>query len=510
MDNFTQITLDVYTIPRGFSDPVDQASRLGYYQISVYDISEDAIDDPLSKFETFDELTKTHKSDYVVVYLPTMGDYSVRRPIYVGIVDSADTTTVQGKRNVINCRPIASIMDFEFIVTPETTTQTDLNNAATSGRVGAEGQVEILCKEFLATYNRNTENINNSTWKYHIARGGNIKISATGRAQQTPYTYQPTANFNIVNMRTYMFGLFKKYAITTHVRSVNWNNTELVIGGSTQKAFPIIDIQVGTHDTYNISNINAIKDNTDDLFDWEFSTSVGSTVANACYIFDPEWKKNQAFRTTNVNVGGTTEKQLVPILGNQVRSTELAYDVTAKTGNYFDQDTQYTASVINTRLEKYTKRLFVLTTEGKVEDAGATADNNLVAVNGTVQEPIKSRMVLLDPTDSERPLIQSGANAGQPSRDFADLTRWYTKKAEALLSMATYAHQFKVKLRLNSKNFDWTKDLLIGKEIEVTYKGVKYASIVSARQLSDHKNYITIVLGHNRNKLAPALRDKID
>lgn len=76
--------------------------------------------------------------------------------------------------------------------------------------------------------------------------------------------------------------------------------------------------------------------------------------------------------------------------------------------------------------------------------------------------------------------------------------------------MATYAHQFKVKLRLNSKNFDWTKDLLIGKEIEVTYKGVKYASIVSARQLSDHKNYITIVLGHNRNKLAPALRDKID
>lgn len=508
-----QITLECYTIPRGFSDPKVHASRLGFYQINKFEINEDCLDNPMSKFSTYEDIGHTRRSDYLIAYAVDR-NVKERKPFYIGLVDSADVTTVKGQRNTISCRPASTVMDFDFVAVPDSTS----TNGSGIPELNFEEHIALLARGFIAPYDIRIENIANDAYKVHPAMGGNLwfKYNATswgadGKMIGTPWSYQPSQNFTATNMLTYLFGGFKKYGVMVRPLDINWTNTETVVGGSTaiQQRFPTIRMGIGNHDYLygkDSTKIHAIKDNMSDLFDWEFSTTVGTTVVNACVIFNPEWKKNQQATIRNVTVNGQTEKKVIYTLGSSVHATELSYDSQANTGNYYDQSTGIIDSTINKNPEKYRKRYFYLTTAGDIVDGGVY---NIPPIDpeNPVALPLRTRVIVLDPEDSDRPLYTSGAQAGQPNNEYAALSAWYLRKAQDLLAMGAYAHEFKVKLRLDSKNINWRTDLRLGKEIEVTFKGIRYASIVSAFSLSDNNNYITITLGHNRNKIAPALRD---
>lgn len=495
MANITQnhaVVLDVFTVRRGVWSPQNNPEKFGYYQIKKYEVVTDALDNPATKLSTFDDVSHTIRGDLVAIYQQGLqgeqggsgGQLQKRQILFAGVVDSVDVTTVIGSPNVITCRQINSVFDFEFVITPENTG----NNLTPT----VEEHFRLLTMSFLATKNRNNLFPTETGYLNSLTQGMNILTNMpTGADKTTKYTYQPTKNFTTISMQDFLYSNFKKYGVVLLCDSVAWQ------AGQVGLAFqPMFRVQIGrmgaideTGATY-LPPLPSIKDNMSDLFDWTFTTNVGSTVANAVVMFDPKWADNQSASIQNIAVtGGSTEKKVVYGVHANKNSSNLWYN-----------DQSWTA------YDGWMKRVFFLTTDGQIVDNGWSADMVPINPSWSITAPIKIKTIVLENEDTDRPI----GGDGKPSKDPALNTAWYLQKARSVLELATYAHQFTVKLRLDSVMINWRKQLLIGQYVDVWYKGVKYASVVSGRSLSSDQDYITITLGHNRNKIAPALRELIN
>ncbi|AAY53201.1 gp16 [Listeria phage P35] len=94
-------------------------------------------------------------------------------------------------------------------------------------------------------------------------------------------------------------------------------------------------------------------------------------------------------------------------------------------------------------------------------------------------------------------------------RQTQDATSEDKQLASDALSAGQYAHEFKFLLDLESEilNFD---DLEIGMTADITFHGKLYKSVFTGYNLKSKSATVELTFGHNRNKLATRLREKLE
>ncbi|ADD25715.1 putative phage structural protein [Lactococcus phage 1358] len=532
------LVLDCYLAPRDmrtayFLQPhaVARKTRYGYFQAVNFEMSEDALSITTSKISTFTDLSDYQKGDFIACYLPDapvveMGIFGLtaKKAYYVGVIDSVEIVNQIGKPNILNCKEVLSVFDNDVMVTQMT------GNSW-------ESHVRTVAANNFYTYDRYVElqALTNppslaASWQHAYQLSGISMHRATG----TSWRYDPTEPFTPTSFYKYMINGTKKYNVFYQVDGIQWNLPQKYPNNPNKDIFPKTDDAFGV-EQFNLIDITLrriddsdaasykIKDNTDDLFDWEFTTTVGTVECNAVRVLRLDSDGNSKAVTTVKDGQNVVSTQALKNTENRgFPYTSIGSPATAGAG------------VLNNNLDGL---YYFITTRGEVIGNGVPMKNSAgverwVAGNtdswagqllfdvddntpdkiGTsqadnpkwfhrfdkyVQMPIKMKQIVVKTED----LGAQDPNGGdRPS---------YLARARDALQTAAYAHQFKIKVKMDSQLVDW-QELYIGRAVNVTYKGVQYKSLVTGRQLKSGTNYITIILGHNRHKLGALLQEKLE
>lgn len=529
------LVIDCYLAPRDMrtasvivgSSTVARKIRYGYFQTSNFELSEDTLSITTSKIYTYTDLSDYQKGDFIACYLPNptveefgIFGYKSKVPYFVGVIDSVEIVNQIGKPNILNLKEVISVFDSDVLVT--------------KGSGGAwANHVRTVAANNFYTYDRYVD-LNPlhtpsaaASWS-HAHQLAGISMH---RGNTSDWRYDPTEPYNAISFYKYMVNGTKKYNCFYRVRGIQWNLPELAADGVTRiypkadndfglEQFNLVDIDIMKTDDSDKASFH-IKDNTDDLFDWEFTTSVGSTECNAVRVLRLDADGNSKAITTvkdgqnvvSVQPLHTAESRQYPytgvgspaaagsgILNNNIDG--LYYFITTR-GEIVGNGVQMVNSAGVARWgdanDSWAGQLLFDTPENTPDKiGGGSADNPLWyhRLDRYVQTPIKMKQLVVKSEDLG---TKDPVGGDRPS---------YLAQARNELSAAAYAHQFKIKLKMDSELIDW-RELWLGRSVYVTYKGVQYKSLVTARQLKSGTNYITIILGHNRHKLGALLQEKL-
>lgn len=492
-----------------------------------------------SKINTFEDLSLYNEGDFIACYLPNAPIARTGwlntvnpKPYYVGVIDSVDIVNEIGKPNVLTCKEVMSVFDQEIIVT-------QMSGSGANLSTSWQHHCRELIKKNFMNYDYFTDNYKSGDLSLQVARPwdfaqqtAGISIHRKNYNNSGAWKYEPKEPFSVTSFLQYFINGTKKYNVFARIDGVQWDLPQNLIdaNGEQRDVYPseletvldqfnLIDIDFIKTDDSDAASFK-IKDNNDDLFDWEFSTTVGTSEANMVRVFDPSFGF-PATPTTAVNETSTT----------RVVNGEKVVTVKAKTNSQtrqYPEEPQY---------YKNTDGLYyLLTTRGEIIGNGTQAteangssptwetsadpwagdilfdvpDDSPKFLNGVfqtksyhrfdkyVQMPVKVKQILLNASD--KPASEETGTM--------DWRQWYLSAARDALSAALYAHQFKIKVRMDSQLVDYN-ELYIGRSVYVTYKGVVYKSLVTGRTLKSGTNYVTIILGHNRHKLGALLQEKL-
>lgn len=538
------LTLDVYLAPRDMRASTvggggnlvikRRATRYGYFQTSNFEISDDAMAITTSKIYTFEDLANYQEGDFILCYMANPRTIQIgifeqygKEAYYVGVIDSIELVSKPGQPNVLNLKNLMSIFDQDMLVTAG-------SGAGTTYENSWEDHVRDNMKVNWHTYDRYVDDNSqtHSVWNYNQYLSG----LSFHRGSSTAWKYSPKDPFSVVNFYQYLVNGIKKYNVFFRIKGAQWNLPPDIktSDGVTRHIYPqsgpggmvdldqfnLIDVDITRTDDSAAASYQ-IKDNTNDLYDWEFSTTVGTTEANCVRIFDQSINGNEQVNKRTVNGSEvTTVKALTNTLtriypyqnksGNTIISDGIWYYVTTR-GEIIGGGTQHTnADGSNARWapeatvwgDGFSGELLLNTPDNEPDKLSDGRDNPMWwhRFDKYVQTPVKTKVILLD--GSDRPANISVAGTG-------NYRAWYLEAARDALGAVAYAHQFKVKLSLDSELIDW-HELYLGRSVYITYKGVTYKSLVTARELKSGTNYITIICGHNRHKLGALLQEKLN
>lgn len=529
------LVIDVYLAPRDNrtasivnANSVARKIRYGYFQTSNFELSEDTLSITSSKIYTYEDLSDYQKGDFVACYLPnpaveTFGIFGLQHkvPYFVGVIDSVEIVTKLGSPNILNLKEVLSVFDNDVMV------------SKFSGS-SWENHVRTVAANNFFTYDRyvDLQSLVNppslaSSWGHAYQLAGISMHRGTG----TSWRYDPTEAWTPTSFYKYLVNGTKKYNVFYRVRGIQWNLPQKYPNEPTKDIYPkasdefgleqfnLIDIDIVKTDDSDAASFH-IKDNTDDLFDWEFTTTVGSSECNAVRVLSVDNDGNSKTITTvkdGQNVPSTqallnAESRGFPytskgtpvnvssgVLNNNVDG--LYYFITTR-GEVIGNGVQMEDSKGNKRwgsaFDGFAGQLLFDVPDNEPDKIGTGSADNMLwyhRFDKYVQMPIKMKQVTIKKED-----LPSGLDGGDRPT--------YLAAARDALSAAAYAHQFKIKIKMDSELIDW-RELWLGRSVYVTYKGVLYKSLVTGRQLKSGTNYITLILGHNRHKLGALLQEKL-
>lgn len=532
------IVLDCYLAPRDTRTSTEVGAesrkiRYGYFQSSNFEISEDTMSITTSKIYTYEDLTDYQEGDFIACYLPdaklvSMGIFGLmsKEAYYVGVIDSVEIVNKAGQPNILNCKEAMSVFDNEVIV------------SKMSGS-SWEDHVRNMCATNFYTYDRFVEYQGAGfadawSWQFAHQLSG---VSMHRSTANTPWRYDPTDPFSVVNMYQYMINGTKKYNVFYKIRGIQWDLPHYYPNTPNKEIFPddvigidqfnLLDVDISRIDDSDTASYQ-IKDNCDDLFDWEFSTTVGTIECNMVRVFRVDADGNTKAIVTNKDNGngGTeavtslqavrnSENRKYPYTMGNTRPDHpvgtlperindgLFYFVTTR-GEIVGNGTQLVNSAGVKRwgsTEDNYAGMLDFSVPDNEPDKMANGNDNMKwyhRFDKYIQTPVKMKQILVKAEDLSP--ANSTANGGDRAA--------YLGAASEALQAASYAHQFKIKVSMDSTLVDW-REMWLGRSVYVTYKGKQYKSLVTARQLKSGTNYVTIILGHNRHKLGALLQEKL-
>nr|DAH67930.1 MAG TPA: hypothetical protein [Caudoviricetes sp.] len=531
------LVIDCYLAPRDMrtatyitNASIARKIRYGYFQTSNFELSEDTLSITTSKIYTYTDLSDYQKGDFIACYLPNptveefgIFGYTSKVPYFVGVIDSVEIVNTIGKPNILNLKEVISVFDSDILVTKG------------SGSSWANHVRTVAANNFY-TYDRYVDLLGGATGSPSMSASWNHAHQLAGislhRGNSTDWRYDPTEPYTSISFYKYIVNGTKKYNQFLRVRGIQWNLPEYAADGKTRiypqsddafglEQFNLVDIDLVKTDDSDAASFH-IKDNTDDLFDWEFTTSVGSTEANAVRVLRLDADGNSKAITTvkdgqnvvTIQPLHTAENRAYPysglgtpaqvpsgILNNNIDG--LYYFITTR-GEVIGNGIQMEDKNGNNKrwasaADGYAGSLLFDVPDDVSDKIGTSqADNPFWyhRFDKYVQLPIKMKQIVVKTEDLG---AKDPVGGDRPS---------YLSQARNELSAAAYAHQFKIKVKMDSELIDW-RELWLGRSVYVTYKGVQYKSLVTARQLKSGTNYITIILGHNRHKLGALLQEKL-